>query len=578
MNKFTKGLQLQTKLLMNTALPIFCTIIISIISIISLTNVSHMLTDALYESCFKSVSMTLNADRDMYQALTALQQLSNLEDNNISKKNELIKEYDENIAQVEKRINESKKILEDNKAYWSTLKESTSNKTIFECYNSFEVNFNEWKNSSQELIDTKTTPANWNTSFNLTRDEIDKIGEIIELGAKNMIDIQNKNVNKSNSRVIIIDVIMLILTTLFTYVSIKFIINSIKELVELMDEVKLGNLNVKAKSVSKDELGKLCTNFNEMIHNIRSLLTEAKQVSEEVSNASINLASTSEQTSASSEEISTAVEEIARGASEQAIDADNSSELTSNLDHKFGKLANNTNTMFHNANEVIKINTLGVQLVQNLKEKTDLNNESIDKIEIAIKQLNEKSSYIEDILQTINSISDQTNLLALNASIEAARAGESGRGFAVVADEIRKLAEGSNNATNEIKEIVYSIKQESKNTVFIMDEVKNISLEQTRSVIDVNDSFNNISKSINTIGDEVAEVNSFVIEIIEDKNAIVQSIKNISSVSEETAASSEEISASVQQQAMAVDEVAKNAEKLNELSSKLNDQINKFRI
>ncbi|MEJ8554686.1 methyl-accepting chemotaxis protein [Tepidibacter sp. Z1-5] len=352
----------------------------------------------------------------------------------------------------------------------------------------------------------------------------------------------------------------------------------IQTIVKDIDKVKDGDFTVKTNVKSNDEIGVLANNFNIMVENVKCLLLDAKEVSEEVTYSATNLAATSEETSASAEEIARTVEEIANGANNQAEDAEKGAKIACNLDVKFNDLLNNSQNMFKNTNEIMEINTLGLSVVNELKEKTNLNKNSIDKIERAINQLSQKSSYIEGILDTIKSISEQTNLLALNASIEAARAGEAGRGFAVVADEIRKLAEGSGNASNEIKGIVDAIQEENKNTVDIMREVKAVSLNQTKSVEDVNNAFEKISNSICNISTNIEEVNEYIYNITNDKDVIVDYIENISAVSQETAAASEQVTASVQQQSMAVEEVARNAEKLNELSLKLNDQIDKFKI
>ncbi|SHK23638.1 methyl-accepting chemotaxis protein [Caminicella sporogenes DSM 14501] len=377
---------------------------------------------------------------------------------------------------------------------------------------------------------------------------------------------------------VLFGIISIIFVILISFLFSKGITKHINMMLNNMKKIEQGDLTIRNNIKTSDEIGVLAEGFDRMMDEIRKLVENIQVVSNEVSSSAENLAATSEQTSASAEEVARTVEEIAKGATEQAAEAEKGAMLTANLSTKFNSLSESTEKMLDSANEVIEANIVGIKAMEDLQEKTKLNDDATLKIENAIVELDNKTKYIGNILETISSIAEQTNLLALNASIEAARAGEHGRGFAVVADEIRKLAEDSRNAVDEIKEIVVNITNDSTKTVNIMSEVKERAVEQSEAVEHVNNSFKQISKAIDSISAKIESISDFIKEVNEDKDNIVAAIENISAVSEETAAASEEVTASMQQQSMAVEEVAKAADKLNELSIKLSKEIRRFKI
>lgn len=145
----------------------------------------------------------------------------------------------------------------------------------------------------------------------------------------------------------------------------------------------------------------------------------------------------------------------------------------------------------------------------------------------------DKISDVKGIIGNILSISQRTNLLALNASIEAARAGEAGKGFAVVADEIRDLSEQTNNATNQITDI---IKELTDDTDQVMNAVK-------QSV----DSINSQNEMINTVGTQFTDIQSNVDALIGQVNSVGDSMHSIVTSTDEISKNITNLSAASQE-------------------------------
>ncbi|PAB58162.1 hypothetical protein CCE28_16950 [Anaeromicrobium sediminis] len=327
----------------------------------------------------------------------------------------------------------------------------------------------------------------------------------------------------------------------------------------------------------KDEIGDLLKAIQKIEDNLRVIIKQIAYNSQNVASSSEELTATSQQASIVANEVARGIEEIANGANQQAKDTEkavvNITELGVLIEEEQVKLSN----LNQSADQVIHLKEEGINNVQDLVEKTKMNEKASKEINEVIVNANESAEKIYQASQMIKNIAEQTNLLALNAAIEAARAGESGRGFSVVADEIRKLAEQSDEFTEEISNIINDLKDKTENAVTTMKQMAIIVNEQTESVKKTENKFEGIAEAIEKTKNSIDEINESSKIMENKKDNIISIIENLSAISEENAAGTEEASASVEEQTASMEQIANASEELSKLAEDMNQSVAKFK-
>ncbi len=296
-----------------------------------------------------------------------------------------------------------------------------------------------------------------------------------------------------------------------------------------------GDLTQQLEVRGKDELADLASAFNSFIDNLRGIIGGAMDIASNVNNGSGSVSSASEEMSSSLEEVSASTNEFSSNAQ---------------------NLSSNSQAMAETNSRILERAEEGNKAIDEAVNQMQVINNRVSELQEVINEVDQRSNDIGKILGVITDIADQTNLLALNAAIEAARAGEQGRGFAVVAEEVRKLAEQSAEAAQEIGNLITSTQEESKKALESMNE----------GVKDVESGTEVVSRTGSTFS-----------EILDAVQGISKQVEETASAAQELSAGSEEMAASIEEQSSTMEEMAATAEELRASAEKLSSELQKFK-
>lgn len=336
-----------------------------------------------------------------------------------------------------------------------------------------------------------------------------------------------------------------------------------------------GKVNVYLKR--KDEIGNIGKALLSMQKNLVALIGEVTNTSQQVASSAEELTATSQQSTLASDEVAKVIEDIAQGATEQAKEAERGTETVEVLGRKIQENIIGVRNLSEAANRINILKDEGIDIVNDLVQKTEDSSQASKDIYNIILSTNEGVDKIANASEMIKSIAAQTNLLALNAAIEAARAGESGKGFAVVAEEIRTLAEQSNSFTGEISAIIRELVAETKVAVEQIKKVEETVALQSNSVNDTNHKFEGIAGSIEEIRELVDALDEIDRQMEIERDQVIQVVEHLSSISEENAAGTQQASASVEEQTASMAEISNASEALAQLASEMQESVVKFK-
>ncbi len=561
------NIKVNVKILIMVVIAVVGMAIIGIRGAVSI-NDGHKQMQQMYDVEIKSVELLGNAESKMrtiqvrsMQVIadpTRLTELSKAQQKDISEMEAILQEY----ATLAK-MDGSADGLDEMLGYWDSFKKSMPAVMTAVQQGGTQAGIDEYNRKSKD--DTVKLRDSLNSMTNITKEKAKAANEAaIESGRSSMMVM------------LITTIVCVLLLLAFSYKLINSIRGALNIMVHVCDKLSSGNFIVRTEpSQRKDELGDVHRALYDMTLKIGDLLKEVSKTTEQMAAASQQLNSSSMESANAATSVAQSVADAASVVVQQQTAVTNGADSVASISQSVKSISQETEEISQEADQAAKKAEAGNLVVEKSVNQIHSVEEKVRTTARLVDELGARSQEIGAIVDTISDLAGQTNLLALNAAIEAARAGEQGRGFAVVAEEVRKLAEQSATAAQQIADLIGRIQDDTSKAVASMDSDRQAVVQGAESVeglrqvfeeinglvIDVAGKIESMSDSIQHVADQSSEITNHMEQIDTGAAKVADNMQSISAATEEQSASAQEIASASDSLARQAQDVQENLQK-----------------